>query len=77
VKSQDRRWFDSDGCSRSAPWTKKGSEETEKEPVKRREIGRPKPGPVDDEKSLLQEEIFGHESLCAAGSEQFGNCDTD
>ena len=33
----------------------------------------PKPGPVDDEKLLLQEEIFGDESLCAAGSEQFGN----
>ncbi len=46
---------------------------SQKEPVKRREIGRPKPGPVDDEKLLLQEEIFGHESLCAAGSEQFGN----
>ena len=42
---------------RSAPWTKKGGEETEKEPVKRREIGCPKPGPVDDEKLLIQEEI--------------------
>ena len=73
VKSQDRRWPDGNDRSRGAPWTKKSSEETEKEPVKRREIGRPKPGPVDDEKLLLQEEIFGDESLCAAGSEHLGN----
>ncbi len=73
MKSQDRRWFDDNGRTHSAPWTKKGSEETEKEPVKRREIGCPQPEPVDYEKLLLQDEIFGDEGLCAAGSEQFGN----
>ena len=77
VKSQDRRWFDDDGRARSAPRTKKGSEKTEKEPVKIREIGCPQPGSVDDEKLLLQEKIFGDESLCAARREQFGNCDTE
>ena len=73
MKTQDRRRPDGNGRSRGAPWTKKGSEETEKEPVKRREIGCPQPEPVDYEKLLLQEEISGHESLCAAGPEQFGN----
>ena len=38
-----------------------------------REIGCPQPGSVDDEKLMLQEEIFGDERLRAARSEQSGN----
>ena len=50
---------------------------SEKEPVKSREIGRPQPGSIDDGKVRLQEEIFGHEGLCAARYEYLGNCDTE
>ena len=49
----------------------------EKETVKRREIGCPQPGSIDDERLLLQEEVFGDKGLCAARRERFGNCDTE
>jgi hypothetical protein len=38
---------------------------SEKEPVKRREIGCPQPGSVDDEKVRLQEEILRDEGFRA------------
>ena len=75
MKSRARRWFNCNGRTRSAPWTKKGRPESEKEPVKRCEIGRPQAGSVDDEKLLFQEGIFGGERFRTAWTEKSGKGD--